>query len=98
MRTAQTQAIEAARTAFADFQGLIPEEVAFTRNTTESLNIIIMGTQWQAGDEAIIGDQDYGSMVEAFQQAVARWNIRLSVAEVPVHPKAMLKSSAPTRR
>jgi len=88
MRTAQTQAIEAARIAFAGFQGLIPEEVAFTRNTTESLNIIIMGTQWQAGDEVIIGDQDYGSMVEAFQQAVARWFIRLKVAEVPVHPNS----------
>lgn len=88
MRTAQTQAIEAARIALAGFQGLIPEEVAFTRNTTESLNIIIMGTQWQAGDEVIIGDQDYGSMVEAFHQAVARWFIRLKVAEVPVHPNS----------
>lgn len=88
MRTAQTQAIEAARNAFAGFQGLNPEEVAFTRNTTESLNIIIMGTQWQAGDEVVIGDQDYGSMVESFQQAVARWFIGLKVAEVPVHPKS----------
>lgn len=86
MRTAQQTEIEAARTAFAEFQGLLPSEVAFTRNTTESLNIVIMGTQWQPGDEVIIGDQDYGSMVEAFQQAVARWSIRLNVAEVPVQP------------
>lgn len=86
MRTAQQTEIEMARTAFAEFQGLLPSEVAFTRNTTESLNIVIMGTQWQPGDEVIIGDQDYGSMVEAFQQAVARWSIRLSVAEVPVQP------------
>jgi selenocysteine lyase/cysteine desulfurase len=88
MRTAQTQAIEEARNAFAGFQGLIPDEVAFTRNTTESLNIIIMGTQWQPGDEVIIGDQDYGSMVEAFQQTVARWMVRLKVAEVPVQPNS----------
>ncbi len=88
MRTAQTQAIEAARTTFAEFQGLMPEEVAFTRNTTESLNIVIMGTQWQPGDEVILGDQDYGSMVEAFQQAVARWMIRLNVSEVPMHPNS----------
>ena len=88
MRTAQIQAIEAARNAFAGFQGLNPEEVAFTRNTTESLNIIIMGTQWQSGDEVIIGDQDYGSMVESFQQAVARWMIRLKAAEVPVNPNS----------
>jgi selenocysteine lyase/cysteine desulfurase len=91
MRTAQTQAIEVARNAFAGFQGLNPEEVAFTRNTSESLNIIIMGTQWQAGDEVVIGDQDYGSMVESFQQAVARWVIRLKVAEVPVNPNSDLE-------
>lgn len=88
MRTEQQSVIEAARTAFAEFQGLLPSEVAFTRNTTESLNIIIMGTQWQPGDEVILGDQDYGSMVEAFQQAVARWSIKLKVAEVPIHPNS----------
>lgn len=88
MRTVQQTEIEAARTAFAEFQGLLPSEVAFTRNTTESLNIVIMGTQWQPGDEVVIGDQDYGSMVEAFQQAVARWFIRLKVATVPILPSS----------
>lgn len=88
MRQAQTNAIEFARTAFAGFQGWNPENVAFTRNTTESLNIVIMGTQWQAGDEVILGDQDYGSMVEAFQQATARWGIVMKVARIPLHPKS----------
>ena len=88
MRTAQTSSIEAARNAFAGFQGLMPEEVAFTRNTTESLNIVIMGTQWQLGDEVIIGDQDYGSMVEAFQQAAMRWGIVIKIAKVPIIPSS----------
>jgi selenocysteine lyase/cysteine desulfurase len=88
MRTDQQSEIEAARVAFAEFQGLPTHEVAFTRNTTESLNIVIMGTQWQPGDEVIIGDQDYGSMVEAFQQVVARWSIKLKVATVPVQPQS----------
>lgn len=88
MRTAQTQAIEEARKAFAGFQGLMPEELAFTRNTTESLNIVIMGTRWQPGDEVIIGNQDYGSMVEAFEQAAARWGIVIKIADVPKDPRS----------
>lgn len=91
MRTAQTTAIEVARNAFAGFQGLMTDEVAFTRNTTESLNTIIMGTNWQLNDEVIIGDQDYGSMVEAFEQASARWGIIIKIAQVPKDPHADLE-------
>ena len=91
MRTAQTTAIEEARNAFAGFQGLMSDEVAFTRNTTESLNTIIMGTNWQLNDEVIIGDQDYGSMVEAFEQASARWGIIIKIAQVPKDPHADLE-------
>ncbi|MSP57285.1 MAG: aminotransferase class V-fold PLP-dependent enzyme [Flavobacteriaceae bacterium] len=86
MRSEQSKAIEDARNIFAGFQGWDVEEVAFTRNTTESLNTIIMGTHWQLGDEVIIGDQDYGSMVEAFQQAAARWGIVIKVAQISLYP------------
>lgn len=88
MRTQQESAIESARLAFANFQGLKPEELAFTRNTTESLNNVIMGFPWLINDEVIIGDQDYGSMVESFQQAAARWGIIIKVAKVPMLPES----------
>lgn len=87
MRKEQQKAIEDARIAFASFQQIAPEELAFTRNTTESLNIIIGGFPWKSGDEVIIGNHDYGSMVEAFQQAEKRWGISVKVAKVPEKPK-----------
>jgi len=39
----------------ARFTGCSDEEVLITRNTTESLNIVIMGLDLKAGDEAIFG-------------------------------------------
>lgn len=85
MRTQQQKEIEAARISFAEFIGINPEELAFTRNTTESLNTVILGFPWNAGDEVIIGDQDYGSMVEAFEQASQRYGISVKKVAVPQH-------------
>ncbi len=83
MRKEQDKRVEEIRQHFARYQNCSAENLAFTRNTTESLNTVIMGFPWQKNDEVIIGDQDYGSMVEAFQQARNRWGIKISVAKVP---------------
>lgn len=57
------------------------------RNTTEALDIIISGLDWQQGDEAIVSDQDYGSMLEAFDQQAERCGIRVDRIALPLHPK-----------
>ena len=59
----------------ARFTSCSDEEVLITRNTTESLNIVIMGLDLKAGDEAIFGKHEYGSMKVAFQQRAAREGI-----------------------
>ncbi|MBL7811004.1 MAG: aminotransferase class V-fold PLP-dependent enzyme [Bacteroidetes bacterium] len=88
MRREHYTAVENARHALSGFLGVGPEELALTRNTTESLNIVIGGYRWKKGDEVIIGNQDYGSMVQAFQQASARYGIKIKTAQVPLHPKS----------
>jgi selenocysteine lyase/cysteine desulfurase len=88
MRREQHDAFENARTNLAQFLGVDAEELAITRNTTESLNNIICGFPWKAGDEVIIGDQDYGSMTAAFHQIEKRMGIKVRVAKVPMHPKS----------
>lgn len=88
MRTIQIDEIEKSRIALAQFLGVSAEELAITRNTTESLNIVIMGLNWKPGDEVVIGNQDYGSMVEAFQQAASRFGIVVKVANIPLLPKS----------
>ncbi len=88
MRREQDQWVEDTRQDLADFLQLPAEELALTRNTTESLNTVIQGFHWKEGDEVIIGDQDYGSMNESFQQAAKRYGIVLKVAKVPLLPNS----------
>lgn len=87
MRRDQQHAIEEARTSLATLLGCNAEELALMRNTTEALNTVIMGFPWKKGDEVVLGNQDYGSMTEAFQQAAARFGIVLHYAAVPLHPQ-----------
>lgn len=78
---------EAARTALAEIAGVTPEEIAITRNATESLDTVILGIDLAPGDEIVHGDQDYGSMVEALEQKSRRHGVVLRKVSVPVHPK-----------
>lgn len=88
MRREQEQVIESARVALADFLGVNLEELALTRNTTESLNILISGFPWERGDEVVIGNQDYGSMNEAFEQNARRHGFTIKTAAVPLFPES----------
>ncbi|HEY0944652.1 MAG TPA: aminotransferase class V-fold PLP-dependent enzyme [Opitutaceae bacterium] len=85
-RTVMRDDHEAARAALAGLAGTSPEEIAITRNSTESLNTVILGLDLAAGDEIVYSDQDYGSMVEAMEQKAARHGVVLRKVAVPLHP------------
>jgi len=87
MRTQQFDDKEKVRQALAHFANVDAEELALTRNTTESLNIIIQGLPLKKGDEAIVTHQDYGSMIEAFGQRANRDGIVIKTIALPLHPK-----------
>ena len=63
------------------------DELAITRNTTESLDLIISGFPWEKNDEAIFAIQDYGSMQEMFKLTAKRRGIVNKIISVPNHPK-----------
>ena len=63
-----------------------PEELVITRNTTESLDLIISGYPWEAGDEAIMAEQDYGAMLNMFDQVSKRHGVICKRVSVPNHP------------
>ncbi len=88
MRREQRDAIEQTRTNLSQFLACDAEELVLTRNATEGLNTVISGFPWQKGDEVIIGNQDYGSMVAAFKQQEKRAGIVIKVAQIPLHPKS----------
>ncbi len=72
----------------AELLGCTTEELILTRNTTESLDMIISGFPWKQGDEAVFAAQDYGSMIEMFKQVALRHGITNKIISVPHHPKS----------
>lgn len=70
----------------AALAGCSAEELVITRNTTESLDLVIAGTHWQAGDEAVMAEQDYGAMLDMFQLIAKRHGVVNKIISIPNHP------------
>jgi selenocysteine lyase/cysteine desulfurase len=64
------------------------EELIITRNTTESLDLVISGYPWKKNDEAIFADHDYGAMKDMFIQVSKRYGIKNKIISIPLHPKS----------
>lgn len=86
MRTVQADNKKKVIERLATLGGCAPDELALTRNTTESLDTVINGIHWQAGDEAIMAEQDYGSIVNMFKLMEKRYGIVRKVVSVPNLP------------
>lgn len=87
MRTVQFQNKKKASNALAELAGCQADELIITRNTTESLDMIIAGYPWQKGDEAIMANQDYGAMLDMFNQVSKRHGVVNKLIDIPQHPK-----------
>ncbi len=88
MRTVQFDNKNKMAAMLADVAGCSADELIITRNTTESLDMIIGGFPWQAGDEAIMAEQDYGAMLEMFAQTAKRYGIVNRILSLPNHPSS----------
>ena len=86
MRTVQFDKKKAVAARLAALAGCTPDELVITRNTTESLDMIIAGYPWAAGDEAIMAQQDYGAMLQMFRQVEKRHGVVRKTVSVPNHP------------
>ncbi len=87
MRTVQWDNKNKAAARLAALAGCSAEELIITRNTTESLDLAIGGQNWNAGDEAIMAEQDYGAMLDMFVQVKDRYGVVNKIISVPNHPK-----------
>jgi len=74
---------ETVRARLALSFGCQPDEIAITRNATESLDNVIFGLELQPGDEVLTTDQDYGSMLAALHQRELREGIVVKKVRVP---------------
>lgn len=86
MRTVQFDNKKRVAAKLAALAGCSPEELVITRNTTESLDMIISGYHWQPGDEAVMAEQDYGAMLDMFKQTARRFGMVNRIVSVPNHP------------
>lgn len=81
--------IESVRRRLANAFGCDAEEMAITRNASEALQIAQLGIDLEAGDEVITTNQDYGRMLDTWEQRVRRDGIKLTKVSFPVPPKSM---------
>ena len=86
MRRRQNQERKEIKEMLAHQAGVSSDEIVITRNTTESLNTVILGYPWEKGDEAIVNGQDYPNMLQAFWQAEKRFGIQTKNVKLPLHP------------
>jgi len=76
--------VETVRRKLAAEAGCDPDELAITRNASEALQIAQLGLDLQAGDEVVTTDQDYGRMLDTWDQRVRRDKIKVTKISFPV--------------
>lgn len=81
--------LEGVRTRLAADAGCDPEHLAITRNASEALQIAQLGIDLAPGDEVVTTTQDYGRMLDTWEQRVRRDRIRLVKVPFPVPPPGM---------
>ena len=86
MRTVQWDQKNAMAAKLAKVVGTSAKNLIITRNTTESLDMVIKGMNWENGDEAVYAKQDYGAMKMMFEQVSRRYGTKNIIISVPNHP------------
>ena len=87
MRTVQWDNKKAMAAKLAKLAGCSADELIITRNTTESLDMIIGGMNWKSSDEAVMAEQDYGAMLDMFKLVAKRHGVVNKIVSVPNDPK-----------
>jgi selenocysteine lyase/cysteine desulfurase len=75
---------ETVRVHLARHFGASPEEIAITRNASESLQICQQGFDLERGDEVLTTNQDYPRMITTWKQRERRDGIVLKQFSIPV--------------
>src|SRR5262245_54841449 len=85
----QDPGIETVRRRLAAVFGCDMEEIAITRNASESLETCQFGLDLKPGDEVLTTNQDYPRMLNTWRQRELREGIKVRKVSFPVPPKNM---------
>jgi selenocysteine lyase/cysteine desulfurase len=80
---------ETIRTGLAEMFGCDREEIAITRNASESLEVLLMGMDFKSGDEILTTTQDYPRMLTTLRQREKREGLVLKLVQIPIPPKSL---------
>src|SRR6267143_1940859 len=80
LKTNWLERVVSATSAVADCDA---EELAITRNASEGLQIAQLGIDLHPGDEVLTTNQDYGRMLDTWEQRVLRDKIKLTKISFP---------------
>jgi isopenicillin-N epimerase len=89
---------ETIRTGLAELFGCDREEIAITRNASESLENLLMGMDFKPGDEVLTTTQDYPRMLTTLRQREKRESLKLKLIQVPIPPKNLNEITAAFER
>ncbi len=73
------QKLAAARKTVASFINAEPEEIIFTRNTTEGINLVAKSFRFKAGDEVLVSDKEHNSNLVPWQILAKEKKIQLGI-------------------
>jgi len=83
-RNQEESHLQTVRRGLAKEFGCDEDEVALTRNASESLQIVQMGMDLKPGDEVITTEQDYPRMLTTWDQRLRRDKIKVTRIQFPV--------------
>ena len=89
---------ETIRTGLAELFGCDREEIAITRNASESLETLLLGINLKSGDEILTTTQDYGRMLTTVRQREQREGISLKLIKIPIPPQNLSEIAAAFER
>jgi selenocysteine lyase/cysteine desulfurase len=89
---------ETIRTGLAEIFGCDREEIAITRGASESLETLLMGLDFKAGDEILTTTQDYPRMLTTLHQREKREGLTLKLVKIPIPPKNLNEITAAFER
>ena len=78
---------EASRSALARYLGASPDEIAITRNTSESNNTILNGLSLGPGDEVVLWDQNHPTNNISWDVRAERWGFSVRRVSTPPAPE-----------
>ena len=88
MRGDRVKEFKAVKEKLAKLCGCSVDEIAITRNATESLNIVISGLTLDPSDEIVYAYLDYPSMVESIEQRAKRYGTKVKAIRLPRIPNS----------